>query len=1508
MKKILFWIFSVALSLSASAATPMHKSGGAKRAITAEAQMAPVSTSRFHVAPVRSIKNATGQLASAKSHLAFKSEVPVPTRVIAANESWPDMVGIVAYSDFFTQDSYPYVAKVNNGSLTSMFDLSAIDESPTTGVVVDGVYYVNAYMSFWGYLFITNYAFDLESGELLASKGGEITDICLAGMTVDPTTGNVYGIGYNSEGSALELKQLTLVNDVLSSTTSIAQLDGNWNSIMCDAQGQLYGIGYEGVTVGDSFTVTNSTLYKINKANGALTVVGGTGMLPQYLSSATIDSKTGKCYWNVNTPDDKGFMAEVNLGTGAATKLFDLPGNEEIFGLCVMPPAAEEGAPATVEELSALFQDGSLSGKINFKSPSTTYAGTAASGALTYKITANGDVVAQGNTTFGATNAIDLTLSAPGRYTFAVTVANNAGTSPVAKVTTYVGFGVPETPVATLVYENGNMNLSWTAVTATVDGGYIDPAAVTYTVTRYPDEVKVADNIAVTAFSEPMTTPGQITSYHYTVVAHSNGIDSQEGVSNTVTLGSIVPPYTQDFGSADALAGWTILDGNADGKVWMINNGELRIAWNSSKTMDDWAIMPPMYLEAGKVYNVQFDARANSTVYAERIEVKWGTAATAQAMTNIVLDPTDITENTYTTFAGYVVPQTTGTYYIGFHGISDPDTYYLYIDNIVVESTVATSPGACTDIVITPDANGELKATVAFKAPAVNIGGSALTANLTEIKVSRDGAVVKTFTNVQPGASLSFEDVLTEGGDVEYVFVAYNADGEGAKATATAFIGVDAPAAPTNVKMVEIGNTAKVTISWDAVTTDKNGNAINPSLVTYQICAISGGYIDEVLVDNITTTSAELETGVAAGQQDFVQYALVANTSGGYAAVATPMVAVGTPYDGMMESFADGTLSYIWGTGYSAAEGAWSINDASTISGIEPADGDNGYAAMKGQYLDSSSALFTGKILIPSVNPGVSYYTYNIIGDNGANDINEMEVLIQECGTDTWTSINTVVINQVAGDVEGWFNVTFGLEAYAGKTVQVRFQATTKMYVYTMLDAIKIGSLVPNDLAAGAIQAPATVKAGSEYTVDVNVRNNGTADATEFSVELYADGNLAETKTVESLETGKATTVSFDLTMSPIAAEPVVYTAKVVYAADQNPDNNTTAEVSVAPKFSNLPVVESLKGEEVAEGVKLTWNEPNLEGGAAETVTDDFEDCTSWAQEIEGWTFIDQDGSEVGGFQNTELPGMTAGESKASFFVFDTTGDTFNQTFDAHSGTKYLAALFRWDDGTTSDWAISPALSGNAQTIGFYARSYSTTYPEKIEVCYSTTGTEVADFQVVKTLSPVPGEWTLVEADLPAGATYFAIHSCATGSFMLMIDDVTYERGSATAHLVLKGYDVYRAGEKIATVEETEFIDGNAVAGENSYAVLAVYETGTSAPEFVTVSCSGVDDMTAGITIAAVKGAIIVKGAEGKQVVVNAVDGKTVFAGEGEAVTTVNVGAGIYLVKADTKVAKVIVK
>lgn len=1487
----------------------------AKTTVTQKAATAaPAQSKGVHVLKTRTSTNSTPSLRKAMkgTSLAMPGARKAP---LAAAGNLPEIKGSVTFSESWGNQNQTGLYSVNTA--TSTLDFLG-PNAQYGGVCIDDVYYTTTYTSFFGYIFITVTAYDTTTGEVLGEGDpSDVATIAIGGITLDPSTGAAYGITYNSEGSGLQLSKLDYQLDedsqsVTVTATAIGALAGNWNSIACDAQGQLYGISYTGQSISDDeFEVTSSTLCKLNKTTAAVTTIGETGKKPLYLSSSAIDSKSGRMFWNVCEADETGWLCELNLSTGAATDLFQYTGNDEIMGMYVPLPAAEDGAPAAATSLALDFADGSLSGNVTFKAPTTTYAGTSASGALTYTVLANGTSVATGSTSYGANVSAPVTLSASGNYEFIVTTANAAGTSPKAKIKAFIGKGTPAATTATLTYEGGMMKLSWTPVTTSADGGYIDPAAVTYTVKAYPAGTTVAEGLTATTFSEAVAEPTEITSFYYTVTAEAAGVKSAEAKSNTITLGAIVPPYTNDFDSDDALSGFTVIDANGDGKAWTISGGKARMSYNSSMDMDDWLISPPMKLEAGKLYKVTFEANANGASYPERVEAKWGTAATAAGMTNDLVPPTVLAGETPVELGNFIVPATDDIYYVGIHGISDADMFYLYVDNFSVgAAAAATIPGKATDLTVTPDPNCELKATVAFKAPAVDMAGNALT-SITKIEVSRDGSNVKTFENPAPGAALSFTDTPTATGTYTYTVVASNEDGAGAEASESAFIGVPSPAAPAGVNVVETSTPGEVTVSWETVSTSIDGANIPSSLVTYAVCEYTtSGWM---IVKQGLTGNSYTYQAVPAGEQDFVQLGVASITETGNTVGAGPMIPAGTPYDGLDESFADGTLSYAWGTGYAANSGAWSIFTDEKFSDISSCDGDNGFAAMQGQYLDSSAGLYTGKIDIAGCsNPGVSFYTYNIVGENP--DINEIQLYVKQPADADWTALGTPYVVSEVNSAEGWNRITASLADYAGKVIQVRFQATTKQFVYTMIDKIKIGSMLGNDLTVKAVTAPEKVVAGADYTVDVTVANDGLLDAGEFTVELYADGTLAATETVSGLASGVSTTISFERTMSAIATEPVKYHAAITYLTDDAPDNNTSESIEVAPKHSNLPKVTDLTAEETAGGVNLSWSEPDLNSAPVESDDVDFEDAESWAKEYGDWTFVDLDQSAVGGFQNLDIPGITPGSTLASFFVFDASGDDFNQTFAAHSGDKYLAAIYRNDDGESNEWAISPALDGSAQTISFWARSYSTAYPEAIEMYYSTGSTTPADFvKVGATVSSVPGDWTKYTFEVPAGAKHFAIRSCATGSFMLMLDDFTFSaEGGTSADLSIVGYDVYRDGEKITAepTGETEFSDATATEGTHSYVVVTVYTAGISAPSnTATVAFSGISDaMASAISITADHGTITVTGAEGQLLTVAAADGRIICSTKAAAKETVSAAPGIYVVKAGAKIAKVAVK
>ncbi|MBR6181350.1 MAG: choice-of-anchor J domain-containing protein [Prevotella sp.] len=244
-----------------------------------------------------------------------------------------------------------------------------------------------------------------------------------------------------------------------------------------------------------------------------------------------------------------------------------------------------------------------------------------------------------------------------------------------------------------------------------------------------------------------------------------------------------VLPYANGFDSVDDWDWLTIIDANGDGSTWHQFEDEASYKYNSDNDADDWLISPAIRLEAGKTYSFTIDAHCSTDAYDERMEVKMGAAATAEAMTIMVIEPTELqTEMPLTLANKFITVPETGYYHFGIHAISDYDHASLRVDNLLVDETIMAAPAAVSDLTVTADPEKPM-ATITFTAPTKNIGGEDLTDNLTKIELLRDNEVITTFEDVAPGTALTYVDdnPELEGATYRYQVVAYNADGQGDK-------------------------------------------------------------------------------------------------------------------------------------------------------------------------------------------------------------------------------------------------------------------------------------------------------------------------------------------------------------------------------------------------------------------------------------------------------------------------------------------------------------------------------------------------------------------------------------------------------------------------------------------------------------------------------------------------------------------------------------------------------
>lgn len=203
-----------------------------------------------------------------------------------------------------------------------------------------------------------------------------------------------------------------------------------------------------------------------------------------------------------------------------------------------------------------------------------------------------------------------------------------------------------------------------------------------------------------------------------------------------------------------------------------------------------------------------------------------------------------------------------------------------------------------------------------------------------------------------------------------------------------------------------------------------------------------------------------------------------------------------------------------------------------------------------------------------------------------------------------------------------------------------------------------------------------------------------------------------------------------------------------------------------------------------------------------------------------------------------------------------------------------------------------------------------------MEILYSETDKQAESFKLLKQVSEIPTQWTEYKFDLPKGAKYFAIHSKKANS-ALMIDDIRYVKaGTQQVTLDLQGYNIYRDGEKRneALLSALTFVDNNIEEDKTyNYFVTAVYAQGESDfsnvyQQSATSSVENIADGNTSVSVRSAEGQIIVKGLNGQQVSLYTLSGTKLYTTSGKEKLTLQVPAGVYIVRIDQSSYKVIVK
>ena len=1443
-----------------------------------------------------------------------KDAAKAPSRI--TSEEAGRIYGGMIYADDWTADNQPvgiYSFPVADGSQLRP-EVIGSDYVVTGGAYANGQYHFVSYMSFMGMTFANLYTCDIDTWTItraLPVGSGAIPQ----DMAYDPTTGNVYGCFMNDNADGWVLGALNLESG---ERRLLKDLDIIILSVGVNSKGEWYGVGYDG------------NFYRFDKETGDRTLIGSTGRRPMYSASGCFDLQTDRFYWECIESDSRGVLYEIDVKTGAAEKVTDIAGNAEIVGMYIPVPEAADGAPAAVKEITFDFPEGSLQGDVCFDMPEMQFDGKAPlDGTFTWTVAINEKETASGTAAAGESVRVNVTVPSPGFYRANVSTANAAGRSPLTMAERWLGQDMP-TGVANIKLVPGegmtDIVLTWDTPALTVNGGFVDPAAITYDIVRYPDEVKVAAGLAGNEFRESIPEPKVLTLYSYAITPLYNGMEAETLLSSTLPIGCAVPPLYNYLSTEEDLAFFQIIDANGDGETWTFDitheaaRMKYSLAENYTMPMNDWLVSPRVKLQAGRMYRFALDAGCYFSYIPERLEVKMGQSATPEGMDIQVIPATTVNFTDMTTLEGWINVETDGIYFFGIHAMSGADSMFLYVNNVAIEEgPLLGTPGHITALSAKAGENGALTATLSGTAPKTTVEGKPLD-EITEIRIVRDGRPIGSITGVKPGEKFEYTDNGAVQSDNTYTLTAVNSIGAGYEATTTVYVGHDRPGLPLNVHAVCDGGTS-VTITWDAPAEGETGGYYDPSALTYTILRAN----DEAeLATGVTElTFTDPHAPLNGYRQEFYGYYVYAQSPAGYGyGQLSNIVVVGKPYDmPFIETFPNGKITNDpWDVTIPEESGAnWQLKSAGEYPDVESQDPQGGLVSFIPDESGDEGTLTSGTIAVAGAkNPVVEFWWYFV-----PDSYDIVKLLLSKDGGD-FEEIGEARAASESGEA-GWRKKSVALDLGTTKYIQIAFLARSGSgYNNIHLDNIRVKDVFDHNLAALGVQAPTRIKTGEEAVVTVNIENNGINVAEDYDVTLICNGAALETLKGPRIEPDRFAQINFTVVPDVTWEEDSYLAATVDYAADMyeydNASDNTIVRI-IAPSF---PAVADLTGDLDESGrVALTWSEPEIVEGDGKTITDGAEEYASFLiSDFGDWWTVDADGLPTFGIANNTGGAVqypNTGKPQA-FMVFNPSeagipteySDGTPTAWAPHSGDSYFASF--GNDGTADNWLISPELPRVAQTISFYVKSQTADYGyEKYEVLYSTTGTELSDFVRIGDLRSAPVAWTEHRVELPEGARYFAIRCVSQDAYVLMIDDITYLPAAAvTEELALIGYNVYRDGKCITPkpVVDMTFIDTDAEAGRHSYAVTAVYDKGESKfSNIVTLKPSGVDFISAeGVTIESGAGYVTVSAPVGTTLNIADTQGRIIAGAKSSGSDRFDLTAGVYVVSVGTANVKVVVR
>ncbi|MDO4512029.1 MAG: hypothetical protein Q4B68_09465 [Bacteroidales bacterium] len=746
--------------------------------------------------------------------------------------------------------------------------------------------------------------------------------------------------------------------------------------------------------------------------------------------------------------------------------------------------------PAHVSDLAvAAGENGALQAIITWTNPTKDSDGNDLQKFSGVKVKHGTTVLATLNGAVGeAMTYVDNTITNAGRYTYSVIPFNEdgeaAGTAPTA-TSNWIGTDTPK-PVTDLAAstDGSKVTLTFTAPTESANGGYVDWSALTYRISR--NSTVLNEAFSGTTFEDSVTSLG---SYTYSVQAQADG-KRAAAQSVTVRAGEGFPvPYSETFDAASSLDLFTIINVSGGSRTWNYNSTrKCAQYWGNATNADQWLITPPVILEAGKTYELKFNAgleNAVSTSSYKQLNVYVGKGDKVEDQTTELFGEL-ISSAIMNGKTAYFTAPANGGYNFGFRVTGATNTYSIFVDNISVK-VAEVIPAAVGEFKAEAAAEGALAANISWVNPSKAVSGLDLE-SLDKVEVYRGSDLVYTDENPQVGAACAIIDAVEAAGSYTYKAYAYVGTQKSAVATSTvAWVGPDTPAAPAAATLALVEG--KPVVTFNAVTAGVNGGYINTAALTYTITrnpdaeVVAEGIKDTTFTDNAVLSLAKYSYTIVAkvGEQES-------------APITTNALVIGDALELPWEtSLASEDEAAIWAFYDANADGkTWSYNtrNADLETGFGAKDGDAAFTppfhTLKGDH-----------ILTYSIHGYSSRYgdAYNVVIANNGDFAGATTIAEYGDKDIAFSMFESRTIN-FRVEAEGTYHIGF---------VQ---KASDPWGIY--LKDVKIERVIPtgvNDLDAKAVKSV-------RYFNLMGVESAGPVEGVNIVVTTYTDGTTSSAKVI----------------------------------------------------------------------------------------------------------------------------------------------------------------------------------------------------------------------------------------------------------------------------------------------------------------------------------------------------------------------------------------------------------